>query len=39
MRKASGEVDEVKRRKNRNMSKIQMGVECVYAVVKKVRRK
>jgi len=35
-RKAAGEVDEVKRRKNRNKSKIRARVEHVFAVVKRL---
>ena len=31
-----GEVDEVKRRKNRNMSKIRARVEHVFAVIKRL---
>jgi IS5 family transposase len=35
-RKAGGEVDEVKRRKNRNKSKIRARVEHVFAVIKRL---
>ena len=35
-RKAGGEVDQVKRRKNRNKSKIRARVEHVFAVVKRL---
>ncbi|CAH1904475.1 hypothetical protein NTGHW29_300027 [Candidatus Nitrotoga sp. HW29] len=36
-RKAGGKVDEVKRRKNRNKSKIRARVEHVFAVIKRLR--